>query len=292
MRFVIIIWFLLSSLTAYCQPVVTDTLVDEKSQTRHWGYETEFQAGQVLILDKYQKAYMISKSDYSAAFKFNHMSLPSDSDAFAHDYHYPTFSIVGKFSKNNGATMHRNADYPHWDDLSDDYYELAPYNTRLGNSFAVFGSFSYPLYRGNRWEFDLCANLGLAYSTRKYDKQTSVDNDMIGSQVLFYAGGAINATYRFASSWGIKAGLDYWHISNGSTRQPNRSANVCGPTLGVIYYPYYETLVKNRLTYIPPKFKPYWYLNFKGGVGVKTCQEDWERTQYQITKEHPDWRRL
>ena len=155
MRFVIIIWFLLSSLTAYCQPVVTDTLVDEKSQTRHWGYETEFQAGQVLILDKYQKAYMISKSDYSAAFKFNHMSLPSDSDAFAHDYHYPTFSIVGKFSKNNGATMHRNADYPHWDDLSDDYYELAPYNSRLGNSFAIFGSFSYPFYRGKRWEFDL-----------------------------------------------------------------------------------------------------------------------------------------
>lgn len=288
MRFVIIIWSLLSSLTAYCQSEMTDTVAHERP--RHWGYETEFQAGQVLILDKYQKSYMISKSDYSAAFKFNHMSLPSDSDAFAHDYHYPTFSIVGKFSKNNGATMHRNADYPHWDDLSDDYYELAPYNTRLGNSFAVFGSFSYPLYRGNRWEFDLCANLGLAYSTRKYDKQTSVDNDMIGSQVLFYAGGAINATYRFASSWGIKAGLDYWHISNGSTRQPNRSANVCGPTLGVIYYPYYETLVKNRLTYIPPKFKPYWYLNFKGGVGVKTCQEDWERTQYQITKDHPDWR--
>ncbi|MBO4429828.1 MAG: acyloxyacyl hydrolase [Bacteroidaceae bacterium] len=290
MRFVIIIWCLLSSLTAYCQSVVTDTLVDDKAQTKHWGYETEFQAGRVLILDKYQKAYMISKSDYSAAFKFNHVSLPSDSDAFAYDYHYPTFSIVGKFSKNNGATMHRNEDYPHWDGMSDDYYELAPYNTHLGNSFAVFGSFSYPLYRGNHWEFDLCANLGLAYSASKYDKQTSVDNDMIGSKVLFYAGGAMNATYRFAPSWGIKAGLDYWHISNGSTRQPNRSANICGPTIGVIYYPYYETIYKERLTYTPPKFKPYWYLNFKGGIGMKTCMEDWERTQYQITKDHSDWR--
>ena len=145
MRLLSIIWVLLSSLTAFCQSEKMDTLVDKTSLSRHWGYEAEVQAGQVLLLDKYQKAYMIGKSDYSAAFKFNHVSLPSDSDAFAHDYHYPTFSIVGKFSKNNGATMHRDEDFPHWDDLSDDYYELAPYNTHLGNSFAIFGSFAYPL---------------------------------------------------------------------------------------------------------------------------------------------------
>lgn len=290
MKFVTMIGVLFSSLTAYCQSVMTDTLVDAPSQSKHWGYEAELQAGQVLTLDKYQKAYMIGKSDYSAAFKFSHVSLPSDSDAFAYDYHYPTFSIVGKFSKNNGATMHRNKDFPHWDDLDEDYYELAPYNTHLGNSFAIFGSFSYPLYRSNHWEFAVCGNLGVAYSTSKYDKQTSVDNDMIGSHVLFYAGGGVNATYRIASSWGIKAGLDYWHISNGSTRQPNRSANVLGPTIGVVYYPYYENLLTERHIYTPPPFKPYWYMNFKGGIGMKTCIEDWERTQYQITKDDADWR--
>ena len=278
-------------LVVYGQPLRTDSLVREAAGVKHWGYEAEIQAGRVLSLDKYQKAYMIGKSDYSAAFKFTHVSLPSDSDAFAHDYHYPTFSIVGKFSKNDGVTMHRNEDFPHWDNLSDEYYELAPYNSHLGNSFAVFGSFGYPLYRGRRWEVDLCCNLGVAYSAKKYDRQTNVDNDMIGSHVLFYAGGAVNATYRFAESWGIKAGLDYWHISNGSTCQPNRSANVLGPTVGVVYYPYYETLLKERSDYRPPKFKPYWYVNVKGGVGMKTCMEDWERTQYKITKDHPDWRR-
>ncbi|MBQ6749663.1 MAG: acyloxyacyl hydrolase [Bacteroidaceae bacterium] len=290
MRFFILICILLASLAVYGQAAMTDTVVDGTHRVRHWGYEAEVQGGQVLMLDKYQKAYMRGKSDYSAAFKFNHVSLPSDSDAFAYDYHYPTFSIVGKFSKNNGATMHRDVDFPHWDDLDDDYYDIAPYNTRLGNSFAVFGSFSYPFYRTNRWEFDVTGNLGLAYSTRKYDKETSVDNDMIGSHILFYVGGGVNATYRLASSWGMKVGLDYWHISNGSTRQPNRSANILGPTLGVIYYPYYDTLIKDRYTFVPPRFKPYWYLNFKGGVGVKTCFEDWERTQYKIPKDYPDWR--
>ena len=114
---------------------------------------------------------------------------------------------------------------------------------------------------------------------------------MIGAHFLFYAGGSVNATYRIATSWGMKAGLDYWHISNGSTRQPNRSANILGPTLGVVYYPYYEHLLNPRLTFMPPKFQPYWYLNFKGGVGAQTRIEDWDFTQYKITKNHPDWRK-
>lgn len=290
MRLLSILFLLLTSLLAQGQPMPTDTTDADATHPRHWGHEVEFQAGQVLILDKYQKAYMLGKSDYSAAFKFNHMALPSDSDAYAHDYHYPTFSIVGKFSKNNGATMHRNADYPHFDGLNEDYYELAPYNTRMGNSFAIFGSFSYPLHRSPHWEVALSANLGLAYSTRKYDKDTSVDNDMIGAHLLFYAGASMSATYRIAPSWGIKAGLDYWHISNGSTCQPNRSANVLGPTLGLIHYPYYETVLRQRTAYTPPPFQPHWFLNLKGGVGAKRCIEDWERTQYQITKDNPDWR--
>lgn len=292
MKFLITFLLLLSSTDLFGQ-IETDTidkLSENNTPIKHWGYEAELQAGRVLILDKYQKAYMIHTEDYSAGIKFNHVSLPSDSDAYAHDYNYPTFSIVTKISKNNGATMHRNENFPHWDYLTNDYYDIATYPTRLGNSLAVYGSFSYPLYRGNRWEFDISGNLGIAYSSRKYDKETSVDNDMIGSHILFYAGGGLNATYRIGESWGIKAGLDYWHISNGSTRQPNRSANICGPTIGVVYYPYYEILHKTRYSYTPPKFNPFWYLNIKGGVGIKTCFEDWERTQYQITKDHPDWR--
>ena len=289
-RFVVVLCCMLLSWKAHAQSAMTDTLACVYTpRPRHWGYEAEMQVGQILKLDKFQKAYIKGKSDYSWAFKFNHVSLPSDSDAYAYGYHYPTFSIVGKFSKNNGVTMHRDEDYPRWDGLPDAYYDIAPYNTHLGNSFAIYGSFSYPLHRGNRWEFDASINLGLAYSTRKYDKQTSVDNDMIGSNILFYAGGSLSATYRIAPSWGIKGGLDYWHISNGSTRQPNRSANILGPTLGVVYYPYYDMLLRQKHTYIPPKFKPYWYLNFKGGVGAQTRIEDWERTQFQISKDHPDW---
>lgn len=291
-RFFVVTCCMLLSLLSSAQPFSSDSIkVGHTARPRHWGYEAEVQAGQALKLDKYQKAYMGGTSDYSLAFKFNHVSLPTDSDAYAYDYHYPTFSIVGKFSKNNGVTMHRDEDYPRWDNLSQDYYDIAPYNTRLGNSFAIYGSFSYPLYRHAHWEFDACVNLGLAYSTRKYDKQTNADNDMIGSRILFYAGGSVNATYRVASSLGIKAGIDYWHISNGSTRQPNRSANILGPTLGVVYYPYYDILHKQRHAYIPPKFQKYWYLNFKGGVGAQTRIEDWDRTQYDLTKDHPEWRK-
>ena len=288
----IVVCCMQSSLWAHAQFSMTDTAIMERpNRLPHWGYEAEFQAGRVLVLDKYQKSYMKDKAVYAASFKFTHVSLPSDNDAYAHDFHYPTFSIVGRFCKNDGATMYRSADYPHWNDKSDDYYELAPYNTHLGNSFAIYGAFSYPLYRGNRWELAVSANLGFAYSATKYDRQTSVDNDMIGAHLLFYAGGTVSATYRFAPSWGIKGAIDYWHISNGSTRQPNRSANILGPTLGVVYYPYYEQLFRQTGTFTPSAFHPYFYLNFKGGVGVQTRTEDWDRTQYKLTKDHPDFRR-
>jgi len=290
--FFLLLFGILSSPEASSQPLSADTAdVHLVSSFRHWGYEADLQVGQVLVLDKYQKSYMRKKSSYSSALKFNHVSLPSDSDAYAHDYHYPTFSIVARFSKNDGVTMHRDADYPHWVNKSEEYYELVPYDTHLGNSFAVYGSFSYPLYRGNRWELSLSANLGLAYSAKKYNRQTSVDNDMIGAHFLFYAGAAASVTYRIAPSWGIKGAIDYWHISNGSIRQPNRSANVLGPTLGVVYYPYYEQLLRQAGSYIPSEFQPYWYLNVKGGVGVQTRTEDWDRTQYKLTKDDPDWRR-
>ncbi len=284
------LFFSLFLATTYTNANVPDTLSIDTSKINHWGYEVEFQAGKVLKLDKYQKAYMHGTNDYSLSFKFNHVSLPSDSDSYAYDYNYPVFSIAAKFSKNNEATMFRDSDFPHWNYLSDDYYEIASYKTHLGNSLSVFGSFAYPLLRNRIWELNLVGNLGLAYSTTKYDKTTSVDNDMIGSHFLFYAGAGVNATYRIARDWGLKAGIDYWHISDGSTRQPNRSANILGPTLGLVYYPYYDNLIYSKKEFKPLTFNPYWYINFKGGIGVKTCFEDWERTQYCLKKTHPDWR--
>ncbi len=270
-------------------PITNDSIIVNQ-QDAHWGAELEFQAGTVMILDKYQKSYMKSKDDYSFGLKLTHASLPSDNDPYAYDYNYPTFSIVTKFSKNNGATMHRDVDFPHWSYLTDEYYEISPYKTHLGNSLALYGSFSYPLLRNKRWEIDISGNIGLAYSATKYDKEKSVDNDMIGSHLLFYAGGGISATYRLSNSYGLRAGLDYWHISDGSTRQPNRSANIIGPTIGFVYYPYYESLLDKTNIFCPSKFKPYWYMNIKGGVGMKTCFEDWERTQYNLKKDDPDWR--
>ena len=232
---------------------------------KRWGYEVDFQAGRVLVLDKYQKSYMRNKSDYSIGFKLNHATLPNDSDSYAHDYHYPTISLESRFSKNDGATMYRTTDYPSGN------ITPASYESHLGNSLALFGSFSYPILRTNRWELALTGNLGFAYSFKKYDKEHNVDNDMIGSHILFYAGGSLNATYRIAPSWG--------------------SVNIAGPTLGIIYYPYYETLVSTSRNFTPNAFEPYWYLNLKAGTGIRTCIEDWDYYQYKISTDSSEYRK-
>ena len=251
---------------------------------RHWGYEAEYQLGNVMVLDKFQRSYMKDRATWALALKANHVSLPSDSDAYAYSYGYPTFSVVTKFCRNSHASMYRDTDYPGGNILPVDYI------SHLGNSLALYGSFSIPILKNNRWEFDLSANLGIAYSSRKYDKQHNVDNDMIGANLLFYAGGGFSATYRLTDRWGLKGGVDYWHISNGSTRQPNRSANIIGPVASIVYYPYYEHVLAHRHDYIPEMFHRYWYLNLKMGVGIKTCIEDWDYTQYKVEFNDPDYR--
>ena len=93
-RFFVVLCCILLSWKAHAQSAMTDTLACVYTpRPRHWGYEAEMQVGQILKLDKFQKAYIKGKSDYSWAFKFNHVSLPSDSDAYAYGYHYPTFSL-------------------------------------------------------------------------------------------------------------------------------------------------------------------------------------------------------
>ena len=276
--FTSIVFFLAFNICGHAQEnYVSDSV-------KHWGYEAEYQYGTVMVLDKFQRSYMKDKATWALALKANHVSLPSDSDAYAYSYGYPTFSVVTRFCRNSHASMYRDINYPGGN------IQPVDYMSHLGNSLALYGSFSIPLHRDNHWEIDITGNLGIAYSHKKYDKSNNVDNDMIGSHLLFYAGGGVSATYHLSNNWGLKCGVDYWHISNGSTRQPNRSANIIGPIASIVYYPYYNHIITHKYDYIPERFSKYWYINLKAGVGMKTCIEDWDYTQYKVDFNDPDYR--
>lgn len=255
-----------------------------KDSVKHVGIEVEANPGIVISMDEYQKKYMRSNKSYTAGVKINYMRLPSDSDAFAADFGYPTVSMGIRYSYNNRVKMHREQDMS-WGKL-----EPVDYYSRLGNVLTMYGSFARPLVRNRLWEAGYTFDFGVGYTTNKYNTYDNIDNELIGSRWLIYFGTSLYATYRITDNWGIKAGVNFFHHSNGALNRPNKGANVIGPSIALCYYPYYEDLVENKSTYIPGKFKKYVYCDITLGVGAKTMNEDWQLTQFNTSPDEKDYR--
>ena len=122
----------------------------------------------------------------------------------------------------------------------------------------------------------------------------AIDNELIGSRWLIYFGAGVHATYRFAHGWGVKAGVEFKHHSNGALNRPNKGSNSLGPMVGVVFTPGYGASVSERT--MPQQsawgkpFERYWYLDFSLGVGAKVPLEDWQQTQFHTPQSSPDYR--
>ncbi len=251
---------------------------------RHWGGAVSVLPGRAVVIDSYQGQWQKGRNNVAAAVEASFTPLPSDSDAFAADYNYPTLSAGLRFHWNHGVTM-RKTGGSEWGMAQE-----ADYDSRMGNAVSLYGTFSRPLFRSRRWTADYSLSFGTTYSHRKYDKTNNVDNELIGSRWLIYFGTGLHLTWRLAADWGLRAGIDYYHHSNGALNRPNKGANFVAPSLSVVYQPYYgEALKTGRATGRRP-FKPYWYVDLTAAVGAKTLEEDWKITQFKTSPDDPDYR--
>ena len=261
----------------------TEMSAHDGDSLRHWGGGLMINPGHLMGTSRYAEKYDVpNKGNFAVAAELSYSALPSDSDAYASDYNYPTFSFGVKYSINERIKFQRSKEY--------EWQDVVNYNSHLGNSVSFYTSFSRALFRTKHWMADATVSLGTAYSHTKYDKDENVDNELIGSRWLFYFGAGIHLTYRFASQWGLKGGWEYWHMSNGAFNRPNRGANFTGPSVGISYYPYYDKLAYKKTTFIKDNFKPFWWLNFSMGLGAKTLEEDWNMTQYELSPDAPDYK--
>ncbi len=261
----------------------TNLLASNTDSLKHWGGSIMVNPGQIMLSSRYDDMYETpQKKNLSISAELTYSGLPTDSDAYASDYNYPTISFGVKYSINEQIKFHRKEDYGWEDEVN--------YDSHIGNSVALYTSFSRALFRTNKWMADLSVKLGTAYSHTKYDKNRNVDNELIGSKWLIFFSAGMHVTYRLASKWGLKGGLEYWHLSNGAFNRPNRGANFIGPSVGVCYYPYYESVVDRKKTKIKENINSYWWLNFSLGLGAKTLEEDWNMTQYELSPDDPDYK--
>ena len=253
----------------------------EEDSTRHVGYTVYVFPQWQIAMDEYEQKWLHGKNASAFGAELNYTALPSDSDAFAMDYHYPTLSLGVKMALNHGVTMHRSPD-PSWGKA-----QMVDYDSHLGDLFTLYGSFARPLLRKGRWQIDYVLRAGFGYGPFTYNKTNNIDNELIGSAFNIYFGAGVAASYQLAKDWALTAGLMYGHHSNGALARPNKGENHWGPVMGVRYQ---TATLPSHILNKPTSFPKYWYADFRLGVGGKTLLEDWQRTQFYTDPDQPDYR--
>ena len=264
--------------------IATQAKAIEKDSIRHWGFTVSVMKSEIIALDKNQRKYLKEKENGSVALELNHINLPSDHDSYAKDFNYPSLSIGLRYTMNNRVRFHRTPDLA-WDKI-----EEVPYDSRLGNTLSLYGTFQRAIHRNKHWETSYSLSGGIGYTNKWYNKDNNIDNDFIGTPVLIYFGAGIHQTYRFAREWGVRASLEFVHHSNGALYRPNKGSNCVGPSVGIVYYPYYETFIREHGSFQSAPFKKFLYLDLTAGIGAKTLVEDWQITQFRTPKTDPNYR--
>jgi len=186
--------------------------------------------------------------------------------------------------------MHRDPD-PDWG-----LAEEVDYDSRLGDTWSVYLKFARPFFRTRRWMAEYALATGVGYSTTKYNKTDAIDNELIGSHLNIYFAAGLYLTYQVAADYALRAGIDYYHHSNGALARPNKGANVLGPSIGVVWFPdYADARIKSKTdslaqTWRPFRFQPRLTANVALNVGGKTMLEDWQITQFGTPSSDPDYR--
>ncbi len=267
-----------------CFFIIPQISAEENDTINHWGGQVMVNPCIVPTMDSQIKNLVTKNGALTFSAQLRHVSLPKDQDPYAQDYGFPTFYAGVNYNIYNHVRLHRDEN----GDLG--MGQPVDFESRLGNAVSLYAGFERAFFRKYRWEADYAINIGVGFTDRKYDRFTSPDNHMISSFMTIYFGGAFHATYRFAKDWGIKAGLEFNHHSSGTLKRPNKGSNTIGPTLGLVYYPYYDELLKKEQYKQSVPFDKSKYWNVTANVGFCTIYEDWIQTQFKTPMDDPSYR--
>lgn len=114
----------------------------------------------------------------------------------------------------------------------------------LGHAIAPYAYMDIPLVRCPHFVLGLRPGIGAAFMTKTYRNtvpeghlyEDMVDaNGCIGSVFNFYFPEAIYMGFPIVNGWSVQVSGGWYHISNGSLRQPNSGYNIFGAEVGARY---------------------------------------------------------
>ena len=266
-KFLSIIFFIIAVVSIHADDSIINyplsTINYQLDAKRHWGFALDGGYGLVIKHSKWVKTFLQDQGMWSVGGELRYSTLPSDSNAFDHDYNYPTLFLGARYGNYNKVTQRR---------------ESSSYTSNIGNVFSLYGGFSRSWLRAGRWDFDYTLTAGASYVTNPYDINNNADNELIGSAWNIYLGLGLHATCRISSDIGIRIGMEYMHNSNGALARPNMGTNAFMPALAVVYHPDYkerEKDIKETPRTNKYAFKRYLYTEIALGYTRRTLNEEW-----------------
>lgn len=221
--------------------------------------------GEVIKIDKYLRTMLHETSSRSFWASYVYQTRASEGCSYASDFGYPAFSFGLAVTDFNQVTLYNPRH---------DRYGIVDYESRMGTSYILYGSFRRKFFRSpSGWSADYTLGNGLGYSTHIYDRESNVDNEMIGSRLSVYFNLSFHLNYRYRQTE-FFIGPEFRHLSNGALARPNKGVNKAGVGAGLRYY---MTPV-NEDDYIRSK-QPFdgrgLYLNMSYRPGFKTAIGEW-----------------
>ena len=95
----------------------------------------------------------------------------------------------------------------------------------LGVPYSLFGFFSGPFYRLNKFSFNYEMGLGITFNWKHFDPVKNPYNIAISAEESTYLEAGLNLEYQLAPRYYLSAGYGFYHFSNGKLKVPNRGLN-------------------------------------------------------------------
>lgn len=206
------------------------------------------------LLGTFQKGHVFSTNKFLAGSNLEHEVISS----------FQSVSLkIGKQSTGD-ENWHVNYNYP--------FYGVGVYMANfidakeIGNPIALYGFFSAPFVRGNRFLFNYDMELGFAFNWNSFNPIDNPNNISIGSKRTFYIDAGLNVEYQITKRISINAGFSLSHFSNGALKKPNYGINTIAPKVNLKF-----NLYKDKIDYtirdIPPFVKHNeWIVSIYSGV--------------------------
>lgn len=141
---------------------------------------------------------------------------PSDRNWWSDAYNYPSISLG--FSYDNAGSMRSRP------------------GTNLGDFYNLYLAAEFDFFRAGIFSFGPVLEVGMSYTTDKYNPRRNVSNQFVGSNFLANLAGGLEASLRVHPHWEIALTGYFVHHSNGMTHTPNLGTNQLAAGTKVKYY--------------------------------------------------------